>query len=231
MSRRKTSRKLTAAQTQELHVAAAVAREAVVQIHVEHAMDLIRAAAGRVSEMRMLDIYIRVMELPGPAEEVLANRVLAALGRTRKEAAASGMFQTAPEEEDSVDDEKSLLGTIRRRLRGRVHDTLRRNVELRTGVVNAILLDTHVAHARGFVTLLEGSQPIGDACRRYVELVPMSPALAGVLYFMVLDRIAAEEASAAWPAAKGIDVAAAARARQLPARVAQRTGQRARTSA
>jgi hypothetical protein len=200
MSRRITPRRLTAARSQELQVAAAVAREAVVQLHADHALDLIRCASGRVAELRMLDIYSRLLELSGPAEEVVANRVLAALGRTRAASAAAGTFREA-EGDDVAADDHSLLRTLRRRLRGRVHDVLRRTVELRVGVVNAALLELHVTHACGFVALLDGSRGIVEACRRYRELVPMPSSLAGVLYLLVLDRLAAGEGSAAWPAA------------------------------
>jgi hypothetical protein len=204
MGRRSTSRKLSAAKSQELQVAAAVAREAVVQLHADHALELIRCAAGRVTELRMLQIYIRLLELAGPAEEVVANRVLAALGRTHTDAEEAGVTVDPVDTEYTGDvaSEGSLLRTLRRRLRGRVHDALRRTVELRVGVVNAMLLQTHVAHARGIAALLADTHGVAEACRRYTELVQMPSALAGVLYVMVLDRIAAEEAGSGWPAAQ-----------------------------
>jgi hypothetical protein len=233
MSRRITARKLAAGKGRKLQVAAAVAREAVVQLHVAHALDLIRHAAGRVPDLRMLGIYIRLLDLSGPGEEVVTNRVLASLDGARPVAdPRSVVFRDMQAEHaadtadaDVVDADRSLLRTLRRRLRGRVHDELRRTVELRTGVAKVALLDTHVTHACGFVRLLAESHTIADACAVYAEMVSVPPSLAGVLYIMVLDRIAADEAPAAWPAAPKD-----AREPGLPARPAHRS-HRARTSA
>ncbi|CAN5774807.1 hypothetical protein BH23GEM9_BH23GEM9_25600 [soil metagenome] len=207
---RRSTEKGTAAKSRAVQVAAAVAREAVVTLHVEHALALIRHAAGRVTEMRMLEIYLRLLGLTGPAGEAVGNRVLASLGHmplrgdTRLDAGrsgSSGASDSVPDDGgrggDVVDnDDGSLLRMLRRRLRGRVHDKLRRTVELQVGVAKAALLETHVSHAHGFVRLLADTHGMSEACVLYSEMVHMPPSLAAVLYMLVVDRIAAEEAPA-----------------------------------
>lgn len=200
MARRIRSARLPAAVRRDLTVAAAVAREAVVELHVVRALELIRHADGQVGDMRMLVIYLRLHDLSGADGDSVGTRVLAALGRQPGAAEARALAKTdAPDQEAPA--EHSVLRLLRRKLRGRVHDTLRRTVELHTGVVQAALLDIHVHHAKGFVDLLAEVYGITEACALYTEMVPVPSGLAGVLYPLVLDRIAARELSTAWPAA------------------------------
>jgi hypothetical protein len=205
-------RKSAASSRRELQVAAAVAREAVLELHAEGALSLIRHAEGRVSELRMLEIYVRILELPGPVAEAMANRVLAVLGRSQSVGIGHGMTgvnarqegepgRRTPVADADVVEDRSVFRTLRRRLRGRVHDELRRTVELQTGVARVALLDTHARHAHGFARLLAETHDIAAACGVYTEMVDVPRPLAAVLYIMVLDRIAAEEAPA-WPASR-----------------------------
>jgi hypothetical protein len=201
MSRRSTSRKAAAVPRQELEVEAALAREAVIRLHVEHALELIHVAEGRVGAMRMLDIYIRLLELSGTVGEIVANRVLATLGDQRGSVGARPRLGgTQPDE--LLSDDGSLLRTLRRRLRGRVHSELRRAVELRVGVVHTALLDLHVARARGFVRLLADAHDMREACAIYIRMVQIPAPMAAMLYVLVLGRVAAEEGApvSAWPA-------------------------------
>jgi hypothetical protein len=234
---RRNARKATGSRNRAVQVAAAVAREAVQQLHVEHALALIRHGAGRFSELRMLEIYLRLLELSGPDGEGIANRVLASLGRAQSlhgTRVVSGMSSAQGEahgaaDDDVVADDHSLLRTLRRRLRGRVHDELRRTVELQVGVARTALLETHVRHARGFVELLAHTHTIADACGLYTAMVEMPPSHEAVLYMLVLDRIAAEESSATWAAVAQDAPSQPPREHRLPGRAAHRS--RARTTA
>ncbi|MEX2609180.1 MAG: hypothetical protein WEA24_04480 [Gemmatimonadota bacterium] len=203
MPRPFSSGKLPAAVLRDLQVAAAVAREAVAQLHVERALELIRHAEGRVPDLRMLDIYMRLLDVSGPAGEILATRVLASL--ERPPGAATARAAAPPAADEEVQDDRSLLRLLRRQLRGRVHDDLRRAVVLHTGVVQTALLETHVRHANGFVKLVAERRTIHEACILYTEMVPVPPTLAAVLYMLVLDQIAAEERPTSWPAPVGAE--------------------------
>jgi hypothetical protein len=196
------SGRTTAARHRQVHMAAAVAREAVMQLHVEHALALIHLAAGRVPELRILEIYLRLLDLSGVAAEAVANRVLAALGGAHPEHAVRALSglddgrSTDTAGDDVAADDRSLMRTLRRRLRGRVHDELRTAIELQVGVVKTALLATHVSHAHGFVRMLADTHDTAGACAAYTANVHVPPALAGVLYMLVLDRIAAENPAA-----------------------------------
>src|SRR5688572_17923198 len=78
--------KLTAEKRRELMVSAAVAREAILQMHVVRAMRLIELSGNRVSVMRIISIYTRLHDLGKMDIEALANRLLALLGKSRKAA-------------------------------------------------------------------------------------------------------------------------------------------------
>lgn len=189
MSRR-SSRRLSPSKVQELQVAAAVAREAILHMLADHALALVRHAAGDVSEQRMLDIYLRLLGITGPTADAVANRVLASLGHSRPKAQQE--VGTDGDVDDVAPDSRSMLRTLHRRLRGRVNEELRYTVELQTGAAQAAILDLHIRHARGFVRLLDGSHPIAAACDVYIETLHVPPHLAGVLYILVVDRIAAD---------------------------------------
>lgn len=191
MSARKSSRRIPVAQWRELEVAAAVAREAVMQLHVARALKLIDLAGSRVSVIRMLGIYIRVQALTGPAAEMLVHRTLAAVGHRVDKAPTTSVLVEGEVESDNA--RPSLLRVVRNRLRGRVHDDLRRWVELQTGATLVALLDLHVRHAHNFVRELGASHSISDACTLYAELAEVPATMQATLYMFVLDKIAADE--------------------------------------
>jgi hypothetical protein len=193
--------KAPAARRGELDVAAAVAREAVIQLHVERSLQLIELVAGRVAALRALGIYVRLLSLTGTTREMVMNRVLAALGQAAGLPHAGREPVPASTVAASQEESPSMWATLRRRLRGREHDELRRTVELHTGATLKALLDVHVEQACRFVVLLGESMRMDHACDTYTELVEVPATLAGALYPLVLDRIAAEELPRRWTTA------------------------------
>jgi hypothetical protein len=190
MSPRKKA-KLSAEKRRELMVAAAVAHEAVLQTHVIRAMRLIELSGNRVSVMRMLSIYTRVHVLSKMDVEALANRVLALLGRSRKSQPTPAMYVEG--ESENFDDRRSLMGSMRERLRGRRLHDLRRWIELHTGATQAALLEIHVRHALRFVHELHDSHLIEEAIEVYEEMVEVPENMAAALRIYVMDKLAAEE--------------------------------------
>lgn len=189
-----------AAMRHEIELAAAAAREAVVQLHVERARNLIDHAMDRVPVRRMLDIYMRLQKLAGTDADVVATRVFASMAPGADVAREKLPARSVDAQVETVPDEESLLAMLRRRLRGRIHGELRRTVELQTGVTQTMLLELHVRHAHNFVRILGDTHGISDACALYTEHVPTPSHLAGVLYTLVLNRLAVEEMPRAWMA-------------------------------
>lgn len=189
MSPRKKA-KLTAEKRRELMVAAAVAHEAVLQTHVARAMRLIELSNNRVSVMRMLTIYTRLHNLSKMDVEALANRVLAVLGRSRKSQTPAVYVEG---ESENFDDRRSIVGSMRERLRGRRLHDLRRWTELHTGSTQAALLEIHVRHALRFVHELNETHSIVEAIQVYEEMVGVPDIMTSALRIYVFDRLAAEE--------------------------------------
>lgn len=176
------SHRFTAVRRAEVEIAAATAREAVVRLHVERALELVDLAAGRVGPLRMLEIYLRLLGLGGPGGDAVANRVLAAMG----ERGAAG---PPPQPEDAGDD-ASVWRVLRRRLRGRVHEELRHAVELHTGVTQKAILELHVRHARAFLERIADRRWFGEACALYAEMAAVPAAVRPLLYPLVLADMA-----------------------------------------
>jgi hypothetical protein len=188
----KSRARLTAEKRRELMVTAAVAREALLQMHVTRAVKLIELSGNRVSVMRMLSIYARVQELSKADDETISNRVLALLGNRRKgQNAPAAVYVEGEEENPGVN--RSLFGSMRDRMKGRRFHDLRRWVELHTGSTQAALIEIHVRHALRFVYELNETHAVVDALEVYRELVEVPDNLTDALYIYVLDRLAAEE--------------------------------------
>ena len=191
MSSRKAFKKIPPAKRRELDVAAAVARESIMQLHVTRAVKLIDLSADRVSAVRVLNVYLRLHGMTGPTAELMAGRVLASLGHRASRGSVATLFV---EGEDSAEPEAaSLFRVVRDRLRGRVHHELRRWFELYTGATHVALLEVHVRHAQKFVRELGETHSISSACTVYCELVGVPVTMREPLYLFVLDRLSTEE--------------------------------------
>ena len=191
MSSQKKTRKLTAVKQRELQVVAAVARDAVSQLHITRALKLIDLAGNKVSVMRMLAIYTRVHGLSNADAEVLGNKVLAAVGHRTRKGQQPAVFVEG--EDENIGDTRSFVGVVRDRLKGRIHHDLRRWVELHSGSTQAALIDLHVRHALRFVQELRETHGISEAIAIYRELVEVPPNMSDAVYIYSLERLAADE--------------------------------------
>lgn len=185
------ARSLNVARRRELEVAAAVAREAVTHFHVNSAISMIELAAGRVSAVRMLEIYLRMHNITGAEGELLAYSVLAALGHRASKGRAASLVVDG--EDPVASDNASMFRMLRSRLRGRVHHDLRRWVELATGAARAGLIDIHVRHAVRFARELADTHSVSQVCALYADMAGVPQTLRDSLYIYLLDRLASEE--------------------------------------
>lgn len=182
--------KLSAEKRRELMVSAAVAREAVLQTHVARAMRLIELSGNRVSVMRMISIYTRLHDLSKMDTEALANRLLALLGRSRK-AQTPAVYVEG--ESENFDNHRSIVGSVRERLKGRRLHDLRRWIELHTGSTQAALIEIHVRHALRFAEELITTHTTEEAIEVYEEMLEVPENMHAALRIYVLDKLAADE--------------------------------------
>jgi hypothetical protein len=187
------ARKLPVAARRELEVATAIAREAVFATHATRAEALIQLAGDRVSALRMLQIYVRLHGLAEQDGQFVINRVLADIGRRVAKGRSKPVAYVEDDEPGDIIESRSLLRQIRDRLRGRVMHDLRRGVELYVGVTEVVMLKVHVKHALRFVEILQpAGETIAGAVHIYRDTLGVRYTIGELLYYFVLDRIAAD---------------------------------------
>jgi hypothetical protein len=153
-------------------------------------MRLVELSGNRVSVMRMISIYTRLHGLSKMDTEALANRLLALLGRSRKSQTPAVYVEG---ESENFDNQRSLVGSVRDRLKGRRLHDLRRWIELHTGSTQAALLEIHVRHALRFVEELRESHMTTEAIEVYEEMLEVPENMHAALRIYVLDKLANEE--------------------------------------
>jgi hypothetical protein len=224
MGARSRIRKLPLQVRRELELATAIAREAVFATHASRAEALILLAGDRVSAARMLQIHARLHLLSESDAHFLSNRVLADIGRrTAKQHAAAVV--NAVDEDDSDDPavQGSFFRRLRDRMRGRRLHELRRGVELYAGITEVALLKVHVKHAHRFVSILyPACSTVQEAIGTYREILDVRSSSGEVLYYLVLERMAAANPPAPWsaPAGAAEPAAEAGQRNATPARAA-----------
>jgi hypothetical protein len=191
----KVSRRLRA----ELQIAAAMARERIVETHVRQLLELIQIAERQLAHKRTIEIYVRLHSVDQETARLIGSMALATLGRRRE---IDGTIRldaadTDPAPASDPDAPRSLLGQLRRRLRGRVYHDLRQRIELHTGRTNVAFLHIHLENALRFVQILTPHLSTSTAVELYTELVKVRRSMAEVIYFLVLDRLSGD--AARWP--------------------------------
>jgi hypothetical protein len=162
-----------------LRMAAAVAAEQVLDVHVMSALEVIEEGADRAPVDRLLTAYARLHYLGAGQTWRLRERVLAALGREMGSSATHRRL-AGP---------RSLFGQLVVRLRGRVHHELRDWVDLHTARVQLALIDVHVRHALAFVRILEGHAATGEALQAYTRSLGLRSASAELVRLKALLTI------------------------------------------
>lgn len=160
---------------EQLHLAAAVAREAVLAEHVRFALQLLDEGGDRVPVERLLSAYARLHYLDDDARRKLTDRVLVALGQDPD---APGRARLEPPQ--------SVLQRAAHRLRGRVHSDLREWVDRHTARAELAVLDVHVEHAMRFVGILFDQGAPDEAVNLYAETLGLRPTVAELVRLRVL---------------------------------------------
>lgn len=168
-------RSLTDRTREHLHIAAAVAGEAVLTQHVRHAMDLLHEAGDRVPVARLLGAYARLHYLNQAELRQLTERVLVALGRDPAGASRARLQPSG-----------SVFRRAALRLRGRIHIELREWVDRHTARVELAVLEIHVEQALRFTRILFDEGSPEEAVQLYAETLRLRPTMAEMVRLRVL---------------------------------------------
>jgi hypothetical protein len=171
----------------------AVSQEKLLSTHVDHALDLIALVDQQVSFTDALEIYGRLLRLEEDEARNITTRTLAILGE-KVEHHREWTPEPAPatEGEDSAQTGRSVFNQLRLRLRGRVNEDLRRRIEFIAARTEVALLETHVGNALHFVDFLENDLGEREAIELYLDALDVRDAIAEVVYYLSLARLADE---------------------------------------
>ncbi len=182
----------------QVDLTTAVCQERILTTHVRHVLGLVHLVADRLPFDDALDIYVRILRLTPEQARNVGSRVLAEIGRR------SGVPGVDPAESSfDFDDEEdepvpaggtgrsdAVFARLRRRIRGRVHDDLRGQIDLSIARTEDALLETHVANALVFVKALADELGAAGAVELYLNTMLLPEGFADVVYNRALAVIA-----------------------------------------
>ncbi len=172
----------------EMAILAAVAREALLDCHVKHAVELVELARGRVAPDRALQIYARLHFLEDEQAEDVRGRTLATLGdRAIRYAVLSPVTEATPT--PTLPPPRTLWARFRATFKHRLHHGLRREVDRHTGRTEIALMEVHTEHALRFTRTLENRLTVAQCIRVYADAVGLRESLRESLYLLVLSRL------------------------------------------
>ena len=174
-----------------IELAVAVAQERLLATHVRHALELIQIVGEQVPFENALAIYTRMLRLSEDESRVITTRALATLGEQGVQGEVWPEL-TAEQAPEAREPRKSFMNLMRSRLRGRVNDDLRRQVELAAARTEVAILNTHVENALQFVELLDAEMPYIEAVELYLDSLQVRDSIAEVTAYMALARLANE---------------------------------------
>ena len=186
------TKELSEALRRRVELAIAVAQERLLATHVDHALSLIQLVGERVPFENALAMYTRLLRLSDDEARVITTRALAILGERAASTASWPELITEAEMKEATEEggRRNLMKTVRQRLRGRVHEDLRKLVELAAARTEVALLNTHVENALNFVELLESEMSLNDGVELYLEALEVRESIAEVAYYLTLTRLA-----------------------------------------
>jgi hypothetical protein len=173
------SRRIPRELAERLRIAAALAREQVLEKHIASAIELLGQGADQVPVERLLNAYTRLHFIEYSEERQINERVLAALGQDNHGEWAQREI-TAP---------RAPWRRLARRVRGRVHHDLRRWLEGHTARVELELIDLHVRHALECVRITEGHFSTGQALEHYARELRLRAATAEMVRLLALRTL------------------------------------------
>lgn len=168
-------RSITDETKEQLQLAAAVAAESVLTEHIRYAMEVVHEGSDRAPVERLVAAYSRLHHLSEAEHRKLREGVFVALGRD-PDTAGKGRLQQP----------RSILRRVGRRLRGRVHFELREWVQRHTARVELAVLNIHVEHALRFARIVQENQSPARAADLYSEVMGLRPSITEMVRLRVL---------------------------------------------
>ncbi len=178
-----------AADRRQMAITGALATERLMEVHFRYAMEMVEHTREQLDPARALAIYARLHDLRGAGVEDLHHRVFVALGRRPAPNPVAGSDPGDAAGTRGPETPRSVIGIIRKRLRGRVNLELREWVEFHTGRAETELLWAHVENALQFVELLAPGADVAEAIGAYASQLQISPARTEIIYYLTLAHL------------------------------------------
>jgi hypothetical protein len=182
----------------KLEVTSALAWQALVDTHVERAMQFIALLAAHEPIEESLPRYLREMDLDATMAAAIRTRVLTTV-EEEPPALPDDLFDPGSAREsdvdgDEADDAWSLLRQPQRVVRGvlrrqKRNEEIERITQLALARAEEYVIRTHIENAIGFVALLE-PLPFERAIEVYLEAVGVSGARAQAVFQRTMARLA-----------------------------------------
>ena len=182
----------------KLEVTSALAWQALVDTHVERAMQFIALLAAHEPIEESLPRYLREMDLDATMAAAIRTRVLTTVEEESPilpdELFDPGSARESDGDGDEADDAWSLLRQPQRVVRGvlrrqKRNEEIERITQLALARAEEYVIRTHIENAIGFVALLE-PLPFERAIEIYLEAVDVSGARAQAVFQRTMARLA-----------------------------------------
>jgi hypothetical protein len=184
------SKSLSLPARRHIELALAVSQERLLGTHVEHALELIELVGDQVPFDDALEMYNRLLRISAEDERIITTRTLAILGERNDEPRGwPERMADADAAAFAKEEQHSLFGSLRHRLRGRINSELRHWIELEAARTEVAILHTHVANALNFVEILRGEVPLTEATELYLEALDVRDSIAEVVYYITLAQL------------------------------------------
>ena len=207
------TRNTSRAMQRQIDLSTAVCQERLLATHVRHVVALVDLVTGEMPFDNALDIYARILRLTPEQARNVGSRALAILGRrSGLPDAEDGQAQTVVTllEDDPADHEESrrpepgetgegrgrfdaVFSRVRRRIRGRVQEDLRRRINLAAARAEDALFETHVENALIFGKALASEVPLHEAVDLYLEIMSVPEGVSDVIFNRALRTVADAE--------------------------------------
>jgi hypothetical protein len=182
----------------KLEVTSALAWQALVDTHIDRAMQFIALLAAHEPIEESLPRYLREMDLDATMAAAIRTRVLTTV-EEEPPALPDDLFDPGSAREsdvdgDEADDAWSLLRQPQRVVRGvlrrqKRNEEIERITQLALARAEEYVIRTHIENAIGFVALLE-PLPFERAIEVYLEAVGVSGARAQAVFQRTMARLA-----------------------------------------